>query len=489
MKNKLAQFFILFVFILGCTVPGKKLNIPSDTVTPRDDLNRSLPIDRHIFKDTLDNGLVYMIRENNKPENRAELRLVVNAGSILESDLQQGLAHFCEHMAFNGTKNFRKNELVNYLESIGMRFGPDINAYTSFDETVYMLQVPTDSSEMIEKAFQVLQDWAVNISFKADEIEKERGVVVEEWRLGRGASARIRDQQFPILFFNSQYAERLPIGEKAVLDTFHHESLYRFYRTWYRPDLMAVVAVGDFQVDQIRRLIKDYFSTIPVTKNLPVRRVFDVPDHQETLFAIASDPEARFSRIGVYHKLPVKEEITVAAYRERLVEMLYNRMFNQRLSEISKQANPPFLYASSGKGRFVRSSEVYLLNAVVKENEIPQGLNALLMESKRIKQYGFTETELERNKTATLRMMKQALEEKDKTESGLFAAEYIRHFLVQEPIPGIEYEYKLYSELIPGISIQEINGLAETWITENSRVVMASYPEKEGVNPLKNSYK
>ena len=484
MKQVFLCFLTLIVFNLACTVPDKKLNIPEDTSALPDDLNLPLPFDNEIIKDTLDNGLVYIIRKNNKPENRAELRLAINAGSILENDLQQGLAHFCEHMAFNGTKNFRKNELVDYLESIGMRFGPDINAYTSFDETIYMLQVPTDTVEIIKKAFQVLQDWAMNISFEADEIEKERGVVVEEWRLGRGADARIRDQQFPVLFWNSRYAERLPIGKKAVLDTFHHQTLSSFYRSWYRPDLMAVVAVGDFEVNQIRDLIREYFSPIPMPSKAPERKVSEVPDHQETLFTIASDPEARFSRIGVYHKLPVQEESTVAAYREQLIEMLYNRMFNQRLAEISKQANPPFLFASSGKGRFVRSSEVYLLNAVVKENEIPQGLTALLLESKRIKQYGFTETELERNKASTLRMMKQALEEKDKTESNLFAAEYVRHFLVQEPVPGIEYEYQLYKNLIPGILVQEINTLAETWITESNRVVMASFPEKEGIIPV-----
>ena len=482
------QINLLTIFIaslfLTCAAPPKVSKEIVEESRSTVDLNQTLPVDPEVYKDTLDNGIVYMIRKNAKPENRAELRLVVNAGSVLESDQQQGLAHFCEHMAFNGTKNFHKNELVDYLESIGMRFGPEINAYTSFDETVYMLQVPSDSSEIMQKAFQVLQDWAATISFDSDEIEKERGVVVEEWRLGRGADARIRDKQFPILFWNSRYAERLPIGEKAVLDTFKHDTLRRFYREWYRPELMAVVAVGDFQVEDIKKLILENFSDLNSLPNPPARKLYAVPDHEETLFAIASDPEARFSNVGVYYKLPVKQETTVGEYRENLIEMLYNRMFNQRLSEISKKENPPFLFASSGKGRFVRSSEIYLLNAVVQDNKIPLGLEALLLEAKRVKKFGFTETELERNKIATLRMMKQALDERDKTESQLFADEYIRHFLQAEPIPGIENEYAMFSELIPGISLVEINALANTWITETNRVILASYPEKEGIITL-----
>jgi zinc protease len=444
-------------------------------------LQEELPLDSSVVRDTLPNGMVYYIRKNTRPENRAELRLVINAGSILESNQQQGLAHFCEHMAFNGTANFKKNELIDYLELIGMRFGPDINAYTSFDETVYMLQVPTDSSEILETAFQVLEDWAFGLLFEADEIEKERGVVVEEWRLGRGASARIRDQQFPVLFKGSRYAERLPIGKKAVLDTFRHQTLTNFYRDWYRPDLMAVVAVGDFEIDYIEQLIRNHFAEYMTETDKPDRKVYKVPAHEETLFAIASDPEARFSSVGVYYKLPLAPQGTIGYYRQDLVEYLYNDMFNQRLSEVVKKPEAPFLFANSGKGRFVRGGEVYVLNAVVKDNLIPAGLGALLQEAKRVSEYGFTDTELERSKKSTLRSIKQAYEERDKTESDRFAAEYIRNFLEDEPIPGIVLEHELFNKLIPDISIEEINTLADSWITDQSRVVMTSYPRKEGI--------
>ncbi|HEX9654224.1 MAG TPA: pitrilysin family protein, partial [bacterium] len=242
------------------------------------DLKRPLPLDQKITTGKLKNGLTYYIRENHKPEKRAELRLAVNAGAVLEDDDQQGLAHFLEHMAFNGTRNFAKQEIVDYLESIGMRFGPDINAYTSFDETVYMLQVPTDSAAILEKAFQILEEWAHNVTLDPAEIEKERGVVVEEWRLGRGADARILDKQLPVLFHDSRYAQRLPIGKKEILETAPREAFTRFYQDWYRPDLMAVVAVGDFSKTAIEKLIQKHFSKIKPPKSERERPLYPVPN-------------------------------------------------------------------------------------------------------------------------------------------------------------------------------------------------------------------
>ncbi len=445
------------------------------------ELDEKLPVDSKVIKKKLPNGITYFIRRNQNPEKRAELRLVVNAGSILERDDQQGLAHFCEHMAFNGTKNFQKQALVNYLETIGMRFGPDINAYTNFDETVYMLQIPTDSLEIIQTAFQILEDWAYGISFDDEEIEKERGVIIEEWRLGRGAEARMFDKQYPILFQGSKYAERLPIGEKAVLDTFHYESLRQFYREWYQPQLMAVIAIGDFDVEHIEDLIFFHFNKIPSQKNAPKRELFPVPDHDETLFAIASDPEARMSRVGIYFKLPVKTDITVSDYREGLVELLYNRMFNKRLSELTQEADPPFIFAASGNGKLVQTSDVYMLNAVVRDNGVSRGLKTLLVEARRVREHGFTSTELEREKLSALRDIEQAFIERDKVKSDLLAAEYTRNFLHSEPIPGIETEYNIFKKYIYGISLDEVHTLVDEWIKKKNRVIMISTPEKEGI--------
>ncbi|MFT5090883.1 MAG: zinc protease, partial [Planctomycetota bacterium] len=302
---------ILVLFAAGALLVSCASTPKSTTVSNASDpLAQVLAADPQVSTGTLANGFRYVIRKNTKPENRAELRLVVNVGSVLEDADQQGLAHFAEHMAFNGTKNFEKQELVDYLEGIGMRFGPDLNAYTSFDETVYMLQVPMDSTEVIETAFQILEDWAHQVSFEPEEIDKERGVVVEEWRLGRGANRRMFDEQLPILLKDSRYAERLPIGQKAVLDTFKHASLLRFYKTWYRPDLMGFVAVGDFEPAYMESLTKVYFSRLAQAQEPREREVFPVPGHEETLFAIASDPEASNNVVSIYTKQDVRDQST-----------------------------------------------------------------------------------------------------------------------------------------------------------------------------------
>ncbi len=481
--RKITGLFMMLIIagFLSCSgskppVQGEKGQTAQET-----SLLSKLPVDTAITIGRLENGITYYIRKNHKPENRAELRLVVNAGSILEDDDQQGLAHFTEHMAFNGTRHFAKQHLVDYLESIGMRFGPDLNAYTSFDETVYMLQIPTDNPAIIDTAFQILTDWAAYLSFDDDEIDKERGVVIEEWRLGRGAQARIRDKQFPILFHGSRYAERLPIGKKAVLDTFHHETLRRFYRTWYKPDLMAVIAVGDFDKAQIQTVIKQKFSQVPAPEHPTERPFYPVPGHQQTLYAIATDKEATGSSVSLFIKHDVHDEDSEAAYRHSLVQALYHGMLNQRLDELLQKPDPPFLNAYSGQGRFVRTKEFYILGAAVKANQIESGLEAVLTEARRVKEFGFTESELKRQKAELLRSMESAYKERDKTNSRAYASEYIRNFLNREPIPGIEFEYQLYKKHIPSITLDEVNRVSKELLTDSNRVVLVSAPEKEDV--------
>ncbi len=444
-------------------------------------LDDTLPQDENVITGKLENGLRYFIRKNGEPQKRAELRLVIKTGSIMEDDDQRGLAHFTEHMAFNGTKNFHKQALVSFLEKSGMRFGADVNAYTSFDETVYMLQLPTDSVHIFETGFQVLEDWAHNLSFDPEEIEKERGVVIEEWRIGQGAGSRIRDKQFPILFNNSKYAERLPIGKKEILENFKHETLTRFYKDWYRPDLMAVVAVGDFDTQKVESLIKSHFAKLSNPHPEKPRLSFPVPGHEETLFAIATDPEQRFSRLALYTKIDVSENKTVADYRREIVKGLYSSMLNQRLSELTQKSDPPFLAASSGESRIVDTRAFYTMNAVVNENKIEAGLDALLTEAERVKLYGFTKSELEREKKSTLRGLEQAMREYDKRKSRRFASEYIRAFLEDEPFPGLAYEFEIYKKYIPGITLEEVNNVGALWAKNSDRVVLISLPEKEGV--------
>ncbi len=475
MKRSAVTIVFAALALLRVASPGTGQQAPID-------LGQRLPVDPAVRAGTLPSGVRYYIRENREPRARAELRLVVKAGSVLEDEDQRGLAHFVEHMAFNGTEHFEKQELVDYLEGIGMRFGPDLNAYTSFDETVYMLTVPTDSAELVATAFQILEDWAHGLTFDPEEIDKERGVVIEEWRLGRGAEARIRDQQLPILFKGSRYAERLPIGAPEVLESFDYETLKRFYRDWYRPDLMALIAVGDFDANEIEELIRRHFADIPMPEHPRERTTFPVPDHDETLFAIATDPEATFNSVAVYWKQPAQAESTVGDYRRSIVESLYNRMLNVRLFELTQQADPPFIGASSSQGRFIGAKEVYALGAGVQENGHERALEVLLTEAWRVDRHGFTATELRREKADLLRFMEQAYAEREKTESSVYAAEYVRAFLYDEPIPGIAYEYELHQQLVPGVRLDEVNRLARAWISERNRVVLVDGSEKQGVS-------
>jgi len=437
-----------------------------------------LPVDPNVTVGTLPNGLRYYIRVNTRPEKRAELRLAVNAGSILEDETQQGLAHFVEHMAFNGTKNFAKQEIVGYLESIGMRFGSHLNAYTSFDETVYMLQLPTDDAEALRTGVRILGEWAHNVTFDAAEVDKERGVVIEEWRLGQGADERMRKQYWPILFRDSRYAERLPIGQVSVLESFPREELLDFYRDWYRPDLMAVIAVGDFDRDVVEQLIREEFGAIPMAPAPRARVEATVPAHEETLVAIATDPEATSTAVQVMWKLPPQEQTELATYRTSLVTSLYDAMLNARFGEIAQKPDAPFIGAGSSYGSFVRSVDAYMLGAAVQEGGVERALEAVVTEGERVAQHGFTVTELERQKTNLLRGFERAFAERDKSESAGYADEYVRAFLEQEPIPGIEREYQLVQQLLPGIQLAELNALARAWMTERNRVVLVMAPQR-----------
>jgi zinc protease len=441
----------------------------------------TLPRDSHVIIGTLPNGLRYYIRRNAKPEKRAELRLVVNAGSILEDDDQRGLAHFLEHMAFNGTARFPKNQLVSYLESVGMRFGPDINASTSFDETIYELQIPTDSASIEGKAFDILEDWARGMTLDTAEITKERGVVIEEWRLGRGADARMTDKQFPILLKGSRYAERLPIGDKKTLETFNPAAVSRFYADWYRPDLMAIVAVGDFDPAQIEGLIKTHLSDVPAKPNERARQKYGVPDQDSTLVAIATDKEAEYTTTSVYFKMPRRTSTTVGGYRQDLTEALFSQMLNDRLDEIRQKPDAPFIGAGGGKSTFLGDRDAFTLTAFVPDGGVLRGLDAVLAEAVRVQKHGFTATELARAKQNLLRSYERAYAERDKRQSAALVGELVRNFLDGEAIPGIEYEYPLAQRLVPGITLTDVNRLAGEWLSDRNRVIAVNAPEKPGV--------
>jgi zinc protease len=443
-----------------------------------------LPFDSAVEIGTLSNGMRYYIRENHKPEKRAELRLVVNAGSVLEDEDQRGLAHMVEHMAFRGTKRFAGNQISSYLESVGMRYGPDINAFTSFDETVYMITIPTDTAAIVDKGFEILAEWAHNVAFDPAQIEKERPVVIEEWRLGQGAENRMQNKWFPVLFTGSKYGERIPIGLKSVLETYKPATLRRFYDTWYRPDLMAVVAVGDFDKRQIEGLITRYLGAIPRAISPKARPLSPVPPQAGTLVSINSDKEATRSTIRLLYKQPKRFNTTSATYRQHLVEGLFGSMLNDRFAEITQKPNPPFITAYAGQGDLVRSAEAFSLTAVVADNGIRRGLNALLTEGERVKKFGFLQSELDRARKDTQRGIEQAYAERDKTNSNVYAEAYSSAFLESEPSTSIQYDLDAITRLLPGITLAEVNKLAGAWMTDKNRVLATTSPDKAGiVNP------
>ncbi len=469
-KSKLLFLSIL----LGCVIMSLSAQVT--------DLSKPIPADPNIKIGKLDNGMTFYIKQNKKPEQRVELRLAVNAGSICESDVQLGLAHFVEHMCFNGTKNFPSNKIISMLEEMGVKFGPELNAYTSFDETVYMLKVPTDKIEWINRGFQVLEDWAHQVSMESNEIDKERGVITEEWRLGLGANDRMRQKYFPVIFKGSRYADRLPIGNEEVIKTFPYDTLRNFYKTWYRPDLMAVVVVGDLDPKLAEEKIREYFGKIPRAVNPKLRVEFPVPDNKEPLISVVTDKEAPGFSANILYKHPVEKQISYADYRASLLKSLYTSMLNRRMQEIGQKPDAPFLYAGVGYGPYIgRTIDVYSLSISAKENQIEKSLEVILTENERVRQFGFTAPELEREKKSILSRYENMAKESDKAQSASYADEFVRNFLTQECIPGIQKEFDLVKEYMPGITLEEINKLGMKWITDENMIGLVTAQQKEGV--------
>ena len=454
----------------------------TSSIFAQTDLNQELPKDPDVIYGVLDNGVTYYIRHNETPKNRAELTVAVKAGSVFEDEDQRGLAHFSEHMAFNGSKNFPKHELIDYLESIGMKFGPEVNAYTSFDETVYGIKVPLDTVEYLDKGLQVLYDWAFEVTFDGEEIDKERGVIHEEWRMNQGAQFRMMKKTIPALFKDSKYAERLPIGLMSVVDSCEHDVLRRFYNDWYRTDLVAVIAVGDFDVKVVEQKIKDLFNKKEKQENPREYKLVEIPNHKEPVIVITSDKEAQASSAQVFFKHDMFMQKTVKDYRTSIMHNLYNSMINKRLNELTLSETPPFIYGYSVYTHFLGPKDMYMAIAATKDDGLLTGMKAVLVENYRIKQHGFTVTELEREKKSLLKQVEKQYKNKDKQKSADYVNEYKSNFLLTEtPFPGMEQEYAYYKEFMDGIKVEEVNAFANKWITDENMVVLLTAPEKEGV--------
>ena len=444
--------------------------------------NTPLPVDSKVIVGNLDNGMRYYIRKNVEPKERAEFYIVHNVGAILEDDDQDGLAHFTEHMAFNGTVNFPDKGVLNFLENIGVKFGHNVNAFTGQDVTAYNLSnVPLTRESIIDSALLILHDWSSYIAFEDEEIDAERGVIREEWRTRRTADFRAQREKFDYILYGSKYAKRDVIGSIDVINNHKYETIRRFYNDWYRPDLQALIIVGDFDPQLMEKKVIERFSKIPPRENRQPRPDFEVPNHKETLVGFFTDPEISRTMVEVYYKHPVvpADQKNLGYYRDELVEQLYSQMLNARLNEMVQIENPPFVAGFSQFSGLVRTKSAYVSIAIARENQSERALKSILEENYRVLQHGFTQTELDRAKSELLRRIENSYKERDKVQNANLVWEYFAHFTENEPIPGVEFEYMFSQSLVPSIALSDVNQKVKEWITDENMVVFITAPEKE----------
>src|SRR5215475_3532177 len=442
-----------------------------------------MPVDPDVLVGTLPNGLRYYVRANAKPAHRAELRLVVKAGSVLEDDDQQGLAHFVEHMEFEGTQHFPKQGLVDFLSSLGLSIGADANAATSFDDTQYTLRIPTDRPDVLDRAMLVLEDWAQGAAFDQSGIDREHGIVLSEWRLHLDADERTQDKVMRAQLAGSRYADRHPIGKPEAIEHAQRDQLMRFYHDWYRPDLMAVIVVGDVDRDAVAAMIREHFVSMSAPSPERPRPTFDVPEHRGTRYAIVTDKEATTTAVRISDLRPARNQGSVGGYREILRDELFSDMFGARLDELARSANPPFVSASADRELFPapRTRDVATLQAIVSNTGVTSGLTALVTELQRLSRFGFTATELERAKQAMMLGYERAVTESPDRASASRADEYTRNFLGGEALPTIWQELAFHRRFLPGITLAEVNKLTNDWFPADNRLIAVMAPEAAGV--------
>lgn len=446
-----------------------------------------LPIDPNVRKGTLENGLTYYIRHNNLPENRADFYIAQKVGSMQEEDHQAGLAHFLEHMAFNGTKNFPGKSMLDYLEKNGVKFGANVNAYTSFDETVYYLtNVPMVRQGLLDSCLLILHDWSNAISLETEEIEKERGVIREEWRTRGGAQSRILEKLLPEMYKGSKYADRLPIGKIEVINNFKPEELRAYYKKWYRPDLQGIIVVGNVNVDQVEAKIKHFFSPIELDPNRPKREYYPVPDNEDPIVAMATDPEATRINLMVFYKhdpLPDEVKLSQAGLIANYINTVVSQMINERLQEIVQKPDAPFTsaYAYDDNYYIAKTKDAWTVVGNSSENKINDALAAMIRETERMKRFGFTVSEYDRARENLLKSYENAYNNRDKQRNASYTGEYLGNFLNSEPIPGIEYEYEMMQTIASQIPVEIINQTVAQLIGDKNVVISVSGPEKEGI--------
>lgn len=470
---KKIQQFIIVCFLLGLTASLTAQQMPP------------VPLDPNIRFGKLDNGLTYYIRHNQQPKERAEFYIAQNVGAILENDDQNGLAHFLEHMAFNGTKNYPGKGIIEYFETIGVKFGSNINAYTSLDETVYNLSdVPTLREGIIDSALLVLHDWSSFISLKGEEIDNERGVIREEWRTGAGPERRMWKASNYTKYPGSQYAKRDVIGDTAVINNFSYQAIRDYYQKWYRPDLQAIAIVGDVDVDKVEAKIKTLFADIPAKANAGERPVYPIIDNVEPIISVVKDAEARNTRIELEYKhdvMPDEVKLSMAGYMTGVVNNIVSTIMGYRFDEITQKPDAPFVYAYASYGELYKSKDAFQWMAVPKEGKELEGLQALLLEVEKFKRFGFTNSEVERAKTDILKSLENAYNDRENQRNRNLVREYVRHFLSQEVIPGIEWEYQTFQQLMPHLTAANINQGVTKYVRDENLIVSFMAPDKPEV--------
>ncbi len=449
--------------------------------------NPPQPIDPAVRHGVLENGLTYYIRHNKLPENRADFYIAQKVGSMLEEDSQAGLAHFLEHMAFNGTTNFPKKEMLNFLENNGVKFGVNVNAYTSFDETVYYLSdVPVMREGMLDSSLLILHDWANEIALEGEEIESERGVIREEWRTRGGAQSRLWEKMLPVMFKDSKYANRLPIGSIDVINNFDHQEIRDYYEKWYRPDLQGIIIVGDIDADKVEEKVKTLFSKIELDPNAAERIYFPVPDNEETIVSIATDKEATNTSLMVFYKHePIPDEIKLsqAGFVLNYIKSVASTMINDRFQEITQKPNSPFLGAYAYDGNFfvAKTKDAWTVAGASADDKVKDALASMIRETERMKRFGFTESEYERARENLLKTYENAYNNKDKQLNSSYSKEYVSSFTNNEPFPGIDYEYNMIKMVAPNIPVEAINQTVAQLIQDENMVISISGPEKESL--------
>lgn len=447
----------------------------------QDALNQPVPLDPAVRTGVLPNGMTYYIRHNEEPKERASFYIIQNVGALLEEDNQNGLAHFLEHMAFNGTQHFEGKGILNTLEKHGVAFGRNVNAYTSFTETVYnMSDVPTTHDGLVDTCLLVLNDWSHYLSLTDKEIDSERGVITEEWRTRRNANFRMRNQWFPVLFKGSKYAIRDVIGDTTVIRYHNYETLRNFYRDWYRPDLQAIAIVGDINVDEVEAKVKERFSKIPAVANPKQKPDFTIPHHDETYFVVATDKEASQSQINIYILNENKDgkAKNLNDLREGYIESLYNSMSDMRIQELLQKGTPPFVNGYTQQSDFVRGYDTYVIGAAAKPNEEAKALEAIMIETERIKRFGFLESELVRAKANFLIALESQYKQKDKIINDDFCSQIGSNFLTKDPMPGIDFTYQFANQIISTITVEEISAKAKQWIKSANRTIVITGPSE-----------